>query len=162
MNRYRDSLNYKDMEALHSKTAYILDLISDIQLKMVQESEGDPDNPAVNEEKIVQTETGEEIQYRLLTEPFHPAPVKNFLMLGSNSRRELENALAEYSNYINSLTKGEEFKGFRDLLESATYFPENNPEVRPISLMSGLHSLELLKNGLLTVESNILRVVTER
>jgi uncharacterized protein with PQ loop repeat len=161
MNRYRDSLNYKEMEALHSKTTNILDLINDIQLKMVQESEGKPGKPAVSEDKIVRTETGIAIQYRLLTKPFHPAPVKDFLMPGSNSRRELENALAEYSDYLANLTESAEFQKYKGLLESPAYFPGDDPELLSISLMSGLHSLELLKNGLLAVESGILKTVAE-
>jgi hypothetical protein len=45
------------------------------------------------------------------------------------------------------------------LLEPSTYLPEKEPEI-PISLMSGLHSLELLKNGILTAEAKILMAIT--
>jgi uncharacterized protein with PQ loop repeat len=162
MNMYRDSLNYKEMEELNSKTRNIIDLISDIQLKMVQESEGKPGKPAVSADKIVQTENGKEIQYRLLTKPFHPSPVSDFLMPGCKSRQELENALADYANYISGLVKGSETQGFISILDPRVYLPENAEEVHPISLMSGLHSLELLKNGLLIVESNILKIVKAR
>jgi hypothetical protein len=162
MNRYRDSLNYKGMEELHSKTTDLFALISNIQLKMVQESEGNPGKPAVSADKIAQTETGREIQYRLLTNPFPATPVNDFLMPGCTSRRELENALAEYANYISDLEKGAEIQAYKSLLDPATYLPGNDPGVPPMSLMSGLHSLELLKNGLLTIESNLLKSITER
>jgi uncharacterized protein with PQ loop repeat len=161
MIRYHDSLNYKQMEELHSKTTDLLALISDIQLKMVQESEGKPGKPAISADKIAQTETGREIQYRLLTNPFPAAPVSDFLMPGCTSRRELENALAEYANYISGLEVGAEIQSYKSLLDPATYLPGNDPEVPPVSLMSGLHSLELLKNGLLTIESNFLKSVAE-
>jgi uncharacterized protein with PQ loop repeat len=161
MNRYRDSLNYKGMEELHSKTTDLLALISDIQLKMVQESEGKPGKPAVSADKIAQTETGREIQYRLLTNPFTAAPVNDFLMPGCTSRRELENALTGYANYTSSLAKGAKVQGYKSLLDPATYLHGNDPGVRSMSLMSGLHSLELLKNGLLTVESYMLNSIIE-
>jgi hypothetical protein len=161
MNRYKDSLNFKGMEELHSKTKELLALISNIQLKMVQESEGKPGKPAVSADKIEQTEPGIKIQYRLLTNPFPAAPVKDFLMPGCTSRRELENALAEYDIYISGLEKGVEIQAYKRLLDPATYLPGNDPEVLPVSLMSGLHSLELLKNGLLTIESNFLKSVAE-
>jgi hypothetical protein len=161
MNRYRDSLNYKEMEELNSKTTNIISLISDIQLKMVQESEGKPGNPAVSTDKIVRTETGKEIQYRLLTKPFHAAPVSDFLVPGCSSRQELEDALSEYANYISGLGESSEIQDYNSLLSPGTYLPGNDPEVLPISLMSGLHSLELLKNGLMIVESKMLNTLTE-
>jgi hypothetical protein len=161
MNKYRDSLNYKRMEELHSKTTDLLALISNIQLKMVQESEGKPGKPAVSENQVVQTETGKEIQYRLLTNPFPSAPVSDFLMPGCNSRQELENALAGYANYISSLAKGSEIQGYKSLLDPTTYLPGNVPGVSLMSLMSGLNSLELLKNSLLTVESNMLSAISK-
>ena len=162
MNRYRDSLNYKVMEEIHSKTTDLLTLIGNIQLKMIQESEGKPGKPAVSADKIIQKETGRKIQYRLLTNPFPAEPVKDFLTPGCTSRRELENALAEYANYISGLKKGAEVQAYKSLLNTATYLPGNDPGVPPISLMSSLHSLELLKNGLLTIESNLLKSVAER
>ncbi len=162
LSKSRDSLNYNEMEELHSKTTDILELISDIQLKMIQESEGIPGKPAISADKTVQTEAGNEIQYRLLTKPFHPAPVNDFLMPGCTSRREIENVLAEYANYISGLVKGPEIQDYKSLLAPETYLPGNDNEVSPISLMAGLHSLELLKNGLLTVESNILKIETVR
>ena len=61
VNRYHDSLNYAKMEQLHSKTIGLLTIISNIQGKMVQESEGQPGKPAVSAGQIIQTKTGQEI-----------------------------------------------------------------------------------------------------
>ena len=162
MKRYRDSLNYKKMEELHLKTTDLLALISNVQLKMVQESEGKPGKPAVSADKIERTETGSEIQYRFLTNPFTASPVNDFLLPACTSRRELENALTEYAMYISGIEKGAETQDYKILLDPSTYLPGKDPEVPPISLMSGLHSLEVLKNGLLTIESNLLKSVAQR
>ncbi len=162
MKRYRDSLNYKKMEELHLKTTDLLALISNVQLKMVQESEGKPGKPAVSADKIEGTETGSEIQYRFLTNPFTASPVNDFLLPACTSRRELENALIEYAKYISGIEKSPETQDYKILLDPSTYLPGKDPEVPPISLMSGLHSLEVLKNGLLTIESNLLKSVAQR
>ena len=53
---------------------------------------------------------------------------------------------------------GEDLQKYTSLLEPSLYLPETMPE-GAISLMSGLHSLELLRNSLLAVESNILTVI---
>jgi hypothetical protein len=81
---------------------------------------------------------------------------------GCTSRRELENALAEFAIYVSSPGMGAETQAYKNLLDPSTYLPGKNPEDPPMSLMSGLHSLEVLRNGLLTVESNLLKSVAER
>jgi len=157
--RYHDSLSYPQMEQLHSGTTKLLNLISSIQVKMVQESEGKPGMPAVSDDQIRQTEAGPEIQYRLLSNPFPPGPVRDFLVPGCSSREELNTALTEYSKFISSLNPGEDIQKYISLLEPSVYLPVEIPESGGISLMSGLHSLELLKNSLLTVESKMLTAI---
>ena len=156
-----DSADYARMEQIHSKTAGLLTLISDIQVKMVQESEGEPGMPAVSEDQIEQTQAGPVIRYRLLSKPFHPSPVSDFLQPGCITREEINRALSEYKQIILGNTSDEDFQKYTSLLEPSTYLPENIPENATISLMSGLHSLELLKNGILTAEAKILTAITK-
>jgi hypothetical protein len=156
LNRYRDSANYKQIEQLHAKTTSLINTINDIQVKMVQESEGKPGIPAVAEQQIRQTPTGSQIQYRLLSKPFHPSPVKDFLTEGSGSRDALNAAINDYLKYVSDQNPGNDLKKYSNLLDPAIYLPAANQNGVPVSLMSGLHSLELLKNSLLTVESNLI------
>ena len=58
ISSYKDSSNYHEMEKLHLKTAEILATLSNIEKRMVQESEGQPGKPAVSARQISQTETG--------------------------------------------------------------------------------------------------------
>ncbi len=159
MTRYHDSLSYPQMEQLHAKTVSLLTLIGDVQTKMVQESEGEPGKPALSQDQIKQTETGTEIQYKKLSKAFHKAPVRDFLAPGCSSREELNSALTEYTNYISGMIPGEDLQKYTSLLEPSLYLPGTMPDEGAISLMSGLHSLELLKNSLLTVESKFLSVI---
>jgi hypothetical protein len=156
MNQYRDSLSFSKMDQLHSKTTGLLSVISKIQTEMVGESEGKPGFPVVNPVQVRQTEIGQEIQYKLLSKPFHPAPVKNFLIPGCTSREELNKALVDYIEFMSGLTSAEDLQKFERILEPSIYFPSEITEGGGISLMSGLHSLELLKNSLLTAESYML------
>ncbi len=77
-----DSADYALMEQIHSKTAGVLSLVSNIQVKMIQESEGEPGIPAITMNQTVQTQAGTRIRYRLLSKPFHPNPVRDFLLPG--------------------------------------------------------------------------------
>lgn len=123
---------------------------------MVQESEGKPGMPAISDAQIRQTETGPEIQYNLLSKPFHPDAVKDFLLPGCSSRQELDGALTDYNKFISGLITQADQKKFLGLLDSSVSLPKAIPEDGGISLMSGLNSLELLKSSVLSVESYVL------
>ncbi len=159
IDRYKDSLNYNQMEQLHSKTIGILKTISDIEVKMVQESEGEPGKPAVSASQLSQAKTGQEIIYSELSRPFDPGPVKVFLMPGCTTRKELNSSLTEYINYLTSITPAEDLLKYKKMLDAEIFLPVENQEKREISLMSGLHTLEIMKNGILTVESCVLKTI---
>lgn len=161
MGQYSDSSGYPLMGKLHSKTTGLLDLIGNIQTKMVEEAEGKPRMPAASPVQISQTERGPEIQYNLLSRPFHPGPVRDFLFPGCTSRQQLNTALKEYLNYISGLSSEEDIQKYKGLLDSSIYLPGELREGAGISMMSGLHSLELLKNSILTVESYMLKTIAD-
>jgi hypothetical protein len=159
ISRYKDSLNYNEMEQLHSKTAGVLTIISNIQKNMVQESEGQPGKPAVSASQISQTKTGQEILYRELSKPFDPRPAKAFLMPDCSTRNELNSSMAEYVNYLTRITPSEDMLKYKKMLDTEIFLPAGNPGNGEISLMAGLHTLDIMKNGLLTVESCVLNTI---
>jgi hypothetical protein len=146
---------------INAKTNNLLKVINDIEAKMIGESEGKPGVPVVITRQIKETESGPEIQFPSLLQPFHIVPFRDFLQEGSGSRMELNTALKEYSDYLSGLIPRDVFNNYEDLLDPSFYLPEFNPETDRISLMSGLHMLELLKNGILTVESQIFSAVSK-
>jgi hypothetical protein len=161
VTRYQDSISYPQITKLHSRTTGLLSMISDMQVKMVQESEGEPGSPAVAAHQIKQSESGPEIRYRSLSNPFPAAPVKDFLMPAAASRQELNTALADYVNYISSLTPDKDLRESINQIQPSSLLPVENSDKRPVLLISGLHSLELLKNNLLTVESNVITAIAK-
>ena len=82
--------------------------------------------------------------------------VREFLSDGSGSRTELTTALKEYSDYLSGLIPGSDFGKYAMLLDPSAYLPEFNPEKDRVSLMTGQHMLELMKNGVLTAKSHAL------
>jgi hypothetical protein len=160
ISRYHDSLSYSKLEQLHSRTTVILARINNIQDKMVQESEGEPGKPAVSADQISQTETGHEILYKELSKPFSPDPVKDFLLPDCQARQDINKAMLEYQDYLTGLIPGEVILRYKKLLDPSTYLPVNDPDKVSISLMSGLHSLEVMKNGILTAESGVLNEIS--
>ncbi len=159
INKYHDSLAYEKMEQVHSKTTVMLAVIRSIQDKMVQESEGQPGKPAVSASQISQTNSGQEILYTKLSRPFDQEPAKAFLLPGCSARKELTSSIAEYESYISSITSSEELLSYKKMLDLETLLPDSDQNKGQMSLISALHSLEIMKNGLLTVESCILNKV---
>jgi hypothetical protein len=156
IKQFHDSASYKKLDDLHSKTAGMLNLIGTIQTNMVAEAEGQPGIPALSPVQIRQTENGPEIQYKLLSKPFQTAPVKDFLMPGCSSRQELITALTNYKNFITGLNSLKDIEKYKGLLDPSVFLPDEKKMVGGMSLISGLHSLELLKNNILTVESYLI------
>jgi hypothetical protein len=159
VNYHKDSLDYAEIEKFHSATKAIISLIDNIQIKMVQASEGKPGKPSVAEDQILKTGNGIEIQYRMLTRPFHPGPVRDYLLPGCTSREELNKAIQDYCNLISALVPEGDRERYRAFLEPSVYLPGDSSERPGISLMTGLHALELLKNGILTMESKMFNVI---
>lgn len=159
MLTYRDSASFPKLEQIHSGTTGLLSTISNIQVKMVQESEGKPGVPAVSDKQIRTINGKPVIQYRLLSKPFQPNPVQDYLLPESGRRQELNTALAEYRRSIALILQGRDEQWFTSLLDPATYLTGIKSGSRTVSLISGLHSLELLKNGILTAELNALKSV---
>jgi hypothetical protein len=159
---YTDSLSYPKMEQIHLRTTELVSYISNIQVRMVQESEGKPGQPAVSPDQINLTVNGPIIRYSLLKKPFDPYPVKDFLLPGTSSRIELDTLLRDYSGYVSELLDGKDLQMITNVLVPSNYLPEELPKDRQVSMMSGLHLLELMKNSLLTIESYLLNTVAMR
>jgi len=159
IDRYKDSLNYNQMEQLHSKTIGILKTISNIEVKMVQASEGEPGKPAVSASQLSLAKTGQEIIYSELSKPFDPGPAKAFLMPGCSTRKELNSSMTEYINYLNRIAPAGDLLKYKKMLDTEIFLPGGNPDKGEISLMASLHTLEIMKNGLLTVESCVLNTI---
>lgn len=128
-------------------------------MKMVQESEDQPGKPAVNAGLIAQTEIGQEILYSQLSRPFDTGPAKKFLFPDSGARKDLNSSMEEFVSYLTSLTSAEDLLKYKKMLDINSFLPDGNPVKGEISLMAGLHTLEIMKNGLLTVESCVLNTI---
>jgi hypothetical protein len=161
IGQFRDSLSYTLMDQLDSRTNDILKLIGSIEIKMIGESEGEPGNPVENPLPVRQTENGTEIDFSLLKYPFHLSPVHDFLLPGTTSRDELETVIADYRTYLSGIVPSDEFIVLEKILDPSHSLPVESPENRKISMMSGLHSLALLKTSLLTAESCALKYLAE-
>jgi hypothetical protein len=67
--------------------------------------------------------------------------------------------MAEFLNYLTSITAADDLLKYKKMLDAERFLPAVNQDNGEISLMSGLHTLEIMKNGLLTVESCVLKTI---
>jgi uncharacterized protein with PQ loop repeat len=159
LSRFNDSSSYKQMEEMHSKTIAMLEAVTTIQEKMVEQSEAEFGKQALRGTQIRQSSTGHEIVYSEISNPMDPGPFLTFLLPGCTTRKELSSSMADYVNYISGIVPGDGLTNYKNMLDADTYLPIIGPDGEGISLMSGLHSLQIMKNGLLTVESSVLKAI---
>jgi hypothetical protein len=74
-------------------------------------------------------------------------------MPGTDSRQKLENMIAEYNSYLAGIMPKSDSEKLISLIDPEVYLPSKDTENDKRTMMSSLHSLEVMKNNLLTVES---------
>jgi hypothetical protein len=160
ISRYHDSLSYQKLEQLHTRTTGVIAVISNVQEEMVRFTEGESSKSPVSADQIHQGETNHEILYRKLSNPFNIIAVRDHLLPNCKARQDINATMSGYLDYLTGLVPGEEITRYKKLLDPSTYLPENDLGNGMISLMSGLHSLEVMKNGILTAESCVLNEIS--
>ena len=146
---------------LNNRTSELLSVINNTEARLIAEAEGKPGVPAVLTSQITETGTGQVVQLRALNNPFNTVPFSRFLMKDSSLRNELASALKKYSDYLSGQLPYDKFEMYGKLLEPSVYLPEINPETDRVSLLTGLHMLQLMKNGILAAESYAIATVSE-
>jgi hypothetical protein len=153
---------YPILSRIHSRTDSLLNIIYSVESGMIAESEGGKSRTQGGTRQISINENGTEIQFNLLKSPFNAGPVINFLKPDCSTRMILDSALQSYVSYLSSLPGGIGLKKFEKLLDSSVYLKTEDLITGKVSLMSGLHSLGLLKNSILAVESNAFLAVSSQ
>lgn len=151
----KDSVINPKVLELHSRTKSLVSLISEIEVKMIQASDVESATATSGNEQIIQTNNGPAIEISKLKNAFDPLPVKDFLLPGAKTRQELNNAFIDYTRFLSSLSLVDDSKPLPDILEPSMFLPDEMKEGSSLSMISGLHSLELLKSAVLTTELNI-------
>lgn len=159
VERYRDSVSYSTLSNIHSKAVALIGKIGEVETSLVAESEGKPGIPAISPSQVTTTERGVQVNYTNLSDPFRKN-LKGFLLPGSAAREDLDKNVAEYMVYISGLSCSLDPAKLKSLLNTSALLPAQTPEAEKGSMLSGLHSLELLKNSVLTAESIVITSVT--
>jgi len=150
------------MLKISSETAELLKFINSIETEMILASEGGQGNSVTLTNQVIQTPTGQEIQYDHLATTFSKAPVEQFLYPGAAMRKELDTRLKAFSGSLLTLCRDSKENNFEKLLDTAAFLPVENKEYSWTTLMAGLHSLGLLKNSILVAESVAFNAVSNR
>jgi hypothetical protein len=160
--RYHDSLCYKEMELLHGKTLNALSFMDDLENKMVAESVRKPENAPVNIDSLSRSINSFDIRNTPLKDPFNKVPVRELLLPECRVRQELNKVLADYMNYVSSLTSDKAPEKFSGLLDPSVYLPAGPAQQSDLTLLSALHTMDILKNNILAVESHMLVLIVKR
>jgi hypothetical protein len=162
LTQRKDSKAFASMNQLHAKTTDLIKVIDGIEKKMIVEAESRTGDPLLESGQIRQTEMGQMIEFGMIKNPFDQQAVSNYLFTATASRAELESTIEGYKNYVSGFDSIPELKEHLLLLNAETYLPSDDQGKNWISMMNGLHSLALLKNGILSFESFALAGLANR
>jgi hypothetical protein len=95
-------------------------------------------------------------KYRKIANPYYLKAAREFLMPSTQTRQQLNAMLADYSKYLATLPPPHDSETLNRLLEPSAYLPVEDAVEDKITMMSSFHSLEIIKNNLITVESYLL------
>ena len=156
-----DSAALAILKELNDRTSELISVINSTEARLIAEAEGKPGVPAVLTGQIAETATGPVVQFKALKQPFHTVPFSRFLMKDSGLQNELAAAMMKYADYLSASLPADEFETYGKLLDPSVYLPEINPETDRVSMLTGLHMLQLMKNGILTAEAYAIATVSE-
>ncbi len=131
---YSDTIVTPVMASVSSQTGRLLKIIEEIEADM-------------------KAEAGEDY--------FSTIPFRSFLQEGTDTRTRLNEAMKEYSAFLAGLRPDSRTTIPLELLDPAVWFPPEGQETERISLMTGLHMLDLLKSGILTAESYSISAISQ-
>lgn len=80
-------------------------------------------------------------------------------MTGNESRSVLEKAIMDYRTYLSAIIPADTYKEVDKLLDPSVFLQPPGSETRGVSMMSGQHSLAVIKNSLLTAEQYALKKI---
>jgi hypothetical protein len=153
---YKDSIEYNKLSQIHLKTTDLISKIDQVELKMIELSEETPSSGNTPNQKGTSVK---EIQYNYLKNPYNGYIVKFMLSPGADSRTGLDKSIKSYVDFISENTSIEFVKSYESVLNPSVYLPDTNPYIGENVLISGLHALELLRNGILLTENAALRQI---
>jgi len=160
--KYSDSLIHEKLVGLREKTLAVIKIIEKVESDMILASEGDPGNPAESSYALTLTHRGTEIDFSKLASPFHTAITGLSLLPGTENRQLLDASMGAYYQYVSEFIPADYHLPFLKLLDPSALLPEMTDPAARTTLMSGLNSLEVLKNNIITVEATVLKAVVNK
>ncbi len=162
LDKNKNSVSFPAMEQFHSSTENLIKAVNAVELRMVALSEAKKGQPVPDPVQAEQTAAGQQINFSKVRNAFSYEPVKACLFPGTKSRLELEKAIADYGNYVAGLDSLHLEVNISMVSDPSAYLPSAPGESERITMMTGLHSLALFRNAILTYETKALTEIAGR
>jgi hypothetical protein len=161
LDNVNDSIKYRQAQAVRSASLKLIDVVGRIQTGMVQKSSQERGITA--EVVIPAAMTGFEDLFKSgnVGYPLSSSVVKNFLLPGCSPRSEIESGIKDYVKTVSGLIPSDKAGQIADLMDPSNFLRFSLPNDE-ITVITGLHSLELLKNCILAAESDMINIIAKQ
>jgi hypothetical protein len=146
------------LEQLDLKKDQLISVIDDNVRGMVEVAEGEPGIPRESPRQITYTGDIMNIDYWMLNRPFMRGPFNAFVQTGTEGRASIDKALLDYYEYLSETVGDKSLENLSGLLDASIYIGQIDQD-EEISLAAALHSLDLMKNGVMAVHSIVIREI---
>ena len=156
-----DTLTMARMTETDSRTDELIRLVTGVEMKIVSVAEGKPGQPADVTGLYDVTAAGPVLKAGMLQNTLSPYPYSLNLSGPTETRTMLDEAMKEYRLFLEQYVGPEMTGRIAELLDPALYLSPGDRPDQPVSVITSLNMLAMMKNGILAAESAALSALKE-
>jgi hypothetical protein len=160
IDNVHDSVIYRQAQAVRSASQKLIEAVGRIQTGMVQKS---TEEPGVMADTFTPTATsGFEDMFKSgnVGYPLSTVVAKGFLLPGCSPRAEIESGINDYVDAVRKFVPADKAGQLQNLLDLSNFLHFSSPD--EVTVITGLHSLELLKNCILAAEADMINNISKQ
>jgi hypothetical protein len=162
MALYHDSVSFANMTSIHSATGELIAIINQVEQNMAAVADENKDEPSQSFLELKGSYDYDPASDRFPDNAFSIKPVSKMLMPGCTARDILEKGKNSFEQKLIGQLGVEWIKKYDPLINVSEYLPRGDASWNNMALISYLHSLSLLKSGILITESASLKQIADK
>jgi hypothetical protein len=162
LTQYRDSVSSEKMTGIHSATGELIAVINLVEQNLAAVAETNQKEPNQSLPELKGSNFYDPASDRFPKNPFSITPTSLMLLPGCKARIILEKEIESYEHELIGQLGADWLNKFSPIMNASEYLPGSNARGNDLALLPYLHSLSLLKSGILITESAALKQIADK